>query len=62
MRHHAWVGISVDATENALLKELRGARIEPIQQSIKSLVHWRDVYGNDPKNVYLVVTVSSQEH
>ena len=35
MRHRAWVGISVDATENALLKELRGARIEPIQQSIE---------------------------
>jgi MoaA/NifB/PqqE/SkfB family radical SAM enzyme len=60
MRHRAWVGISVDATENALLKELRGARIEPIQQSVESLVHWRDFYGNDPKNVYLIVTVSSK--
>ena len=60
MRHRAWVGISVDATENALLKELRGARIEPIQQSVESLVHWRDFYGNDPKNVYLIVTVSSR--
>jgi radical SAM protein with 4Fe4S-binding SPASM domain len=60
MRHHAWVGISVDATENALLKELRGAKIEPIEQSLRSLVHWRDVYGNDPENVFLTVTVSSK--
>lgn len=60
MRHRSWVGISVDATENALLKELRGARIEPIQQSLESLVYWRDFYGNDPKNVYLIVTVSSR--
>ena len=60
MRHNAWVGISVDATENALLKELRGARIEPIEQSVRSLVHWRDVYGNDPENVFLTVTVSSR--
>lgn len=60
MRHHAWVGISVDATDNALLKELRGARIEPIQESLEQLVHWRDFYGNDPKNVYLVITVSSK--
>ena len=60
MRHSAWVGISVDATENALLKELRGCRIEPIEQSVKSLVHWRDVYGNDTSNVYLTVTVSSR--
>ena len=51
MRHRAWVGISVDATENALLKELRGARIEPIRQSVESLVHWRDFYGNDPKSL-----------
>src|SRR5262245_30459973 len=60
MRHRAWVGISVDATENGLLKELRGCRIEPIEQSLKSLVHWRDVYGNDANNVYLTVTVSSR--
>jgi MoaA/NifB/PqqE/SkfB family radical SAM enzyme len=60
MRHQAWVGISVDATENALLKELRGAKIEPIEQSLRSLVHWRDVYGNDPENVFLTVTVSSK--
>lgn len=60
MRRGAWVGISVDATENALLKELRGCRIEPIEQSLKSLVHWRDVYGNDANNVYLTVTVSSK--
>jgi radical SAM protein with 4Fe4S-binding SPASM domain len=60
MRHRAWVGISVDATENGLLKELRGCRIEPIEQSLKSLVHWRDIYGNDANNVYLTVTVSSR--
>ena len=60
MRHRAWVGISVDATEQGLLKELRGARLEPIEESLKSLVHWRDVYGNDAKNVYLTVTVSSR--
>ena len=60
MRHSAWVGISVDATESALLKELRGARIEPIENSLKSLVHWRDVYGNDANNVYLTVAVSSR--
>ncbi|MCF8532016.1 MAG: SPASM domain-containing protein [Reyranella sp.] len=60
MRHHAWVGISVDATENALLKELRGARIEPIEQSLKQLVHWRDVYGNNPENVFITVTVSTK--
>jgi len=60
MRHSAWVGISVDATENGLLKELRGCHIEPIEQSLKSLVHWRDVYGNDANNVYLTVTVSSR--
>src|SRR5262249_18995408 len=60
MRHGAWVGISVDATENGLLQELRGCGIEPIEQSLKSLVHWRDVYGNDPSNVYLTVTVSSR--
>lgn len=60
MRLKAWVGISVDATENALLKELRGARIEPIEQSLRSLVHWRDHYGNDPENVFLIVTVSSR--
>jgi MoaA/NifB/PqqE/SkfB family radical SAM enzyme len=60
MRHRAWVGISVDATENALLKELRGARIEPIEQSLRSLVHWRDHYGNDPETVFLTVTVSSR--
>jgi len=60
MRHRAWVGISVDATENGLLKELRGCHIEPIEQSLKSLVHWRDLYGNDANNVYLTVTVSSR--
>lgn len=60
MRHGAWVGISVDATENALLQELRGCNIEPIEQSLKSLVHWRDVHGNDAGNVYLTVTVSSR--
>lgn len=60
MRHRAWVGISVDATENALLNELRGCNIEPIEQSLRSLVHWRDVYGNDAGNVYLTVTVSSR--
>lgn len=60
MRLGAWVGISVDATENALLNELRGCNIEPIEQSLKSLVHWRDVYGNAPGNVYLTVTVSSR--
>jgi MoaA/NifB/PqqE/SkfB family radical SAM enzyme len=60
MRHRAWVGISVDATENGLLKELRGARIEPIEKSLRSLVHWRDVYGNHAKNVYLTVTVSTR--
>ena len=29
MRHRAWVGISVDATENALLNELRGCTSSP---------------------------------
>lgn len=60
MRHGAWVGISVDAIENGLLQELRGCDIEPIEQALKTLVHWRDVYGNDPGNVYLTVTVSSR--
>ncbi|MCA0303887.1 MAG: SPASM domain-containing protein [Proteobacteria bacterium] len=60
MRHGAWVGISVDAIENSLLQELRGCDIEPIEQALKTLVHWRDVYGNDPGNVYLTVTVSAR--
>ena len=60
MRHGTWVGISVDAIENGLLQELRGCDIEPIEQALKTLVHWRDVYGNDPGNVYLTVTVSSR--
>jgi hypothetical protein len=35
------------------VKVLRGARIEPIEQSLRPLVRWRDFYRNDPESVFL---------
>lgn len=60
MRKNAWAGISIDSIKEENLLALRGARLNAIESSLKSLIHWRDKYGNNPETVFLTVTVSSK--